>query len=103
MIMKRTLIGAIPMVTVAESAVNWRNTHTHMDRTHSLTHLQQHGYKQPRGAKRELGYYFSVHAGSFLVSETQRTLTWTTGSLTCVCDRSYACVYTRGLGTQTAS
>ena len=32
------------MVTMAESAANWRNTHTHMDRTHSLTHLHQHSY-----------------------------------------------------------
>ena len=34
-----------------------------------------------------------------------RTLTWTTGSLTCARDHSYACVYvcTRGLGTPTAS
>ena len=38
-------IVAIPMVTMAQSAANWRNTHTHMDRTHSLTHLQlQHSY-----------------------------------------------------------
>ena len=27
-----------------------------------------------------------VHAGSFRVSVIHRTLTWTTGSLTCVCD-----------------
>ena len=32
------------MVTVAQNAVNWRNTHTHMDRTHSLIHLRQHSY-----------------------------------------------------------
>ena len=32
-------MDAIPMVTMAQNAVNWRNTHTHMDRTHSLTHL----------------------------------------------------------------
>ena len=25
------------MVTMAQSAVNWRNTVTHVDRTHSLT------------------------------------------------------------------
>ena len=25
------------MVTIAQSTVNWRNTHTHMDRTHSHT------------------------------------------------------------------
>ena len=35
-----------------------------------------------------------VHAGS---------LTWTTWSLTCVRHYSYACLYTRGLGTPTAS
>ena len=40
----RTLMGAIPMVTVAQSAANWRNTHTHVDRTRSLTHLHQHSY-----------------------------------------------------------
>ena len=32
------------MVTMAQSAVNWRNTNTHVDRPHSLTHLHQHGY-----------------------------------------------------------
>ena len=35
----------------------------------------------------------------FPVSVIHRTLTWTTGSLTCV--RSYACVYTWGWGTPT--
>ena len=40
----RALIGAIPMVTMTQSAANWRNTHTHMDGTHSLTHLHQHCY-----------------------------------------------------------
>ena len=44
-----------------------------------------------------------VHAGSFRVSVIRRTLTWTAGSLTCVLDHSWAWVYTRGLGTQTAS
>ena len=29
------------MATMAQSATNWRNTHTHMHRTHSLTHLHQ--------------------------------------------------------------
>ena len=43
-----------------------------------------------------------VNAGSFRVSVIHRTMTWTTGSLTCVRDHSYACAYTRGLGTQTA-
>ena len=32
------------MVTVAQSAANWCNTHTHVDHTHSPTHLHQHGY-----------------------------------------------------------
>ena len=27
------------MVIIAQSATNWRNTHTPMDRTHSLTHF----------------------------------------------------------------
>ena len=44
-----------------------------------------------------------VHAGSFRVSVIHRTLRWTTGSLTCVSDHLYACVYTRGLGTPTTS
>ena len=44
-----------------------------------------------------------VQAGSFRVSVIHRTLTWTTGSLTCVRGYSYACVYTRGLGTPSAS
>ena len=38
------IIGAIPMITMSESAANWRNTHTHEDRTHSLTHFHQHRY-----------------------------------------------------------
>ena len=33
---------------------------------------------------------FLVHAGHFVVSRVHRTLTWTTGSLTCVS------IYTRG-------
>ena len=37
-----------------------------------------------------------VHAGSFIIFVIHRTLTWTTGSLMCVRDHSYACVYTRG-------
>ena len=41
--------------------------------------------------------------GSFRVSVIHRTLTWTTGSLTCVRDHSDACVYTLRLGTLTAS
>ena len=30
--------SAVPMVTMAQSTEYWRNTHTHVDRTHSLTH-----------------------------------------------------------------
>ena len=37
-------------------------------------------------------------AGSFHVSIIHHALTWTTGSLTCVGDHSYACVYTQGVG-----
>ena len=29
------------MVTIAQSAANWRNTHTHVNRTHQFTHLHQ--------------------------------------------------------------
>ena len=44
-----------------------------------------------------------AHAGSFRVSVIHQTLTWTTGSLTCIRDHPYACVYTRGLGTPTTT
>ena len=46
-----------------------------------------------------------VHAGSFHVSVIPTTLTWITGSLTCVHDHSYVCVYihTGGLGTPKSS
>ena len=37
---------------------------------------------------------WKVHAGSFLFFIIHQTLTWTTGSLTCVCDHSYSCVGT---------
>ena len=46
---------------------------------------------------------YKVHAGCFCASVIHQTLTWTIGSLTCVRDHSYACIYTWGLGTQTAS
>ena len=32
------------MVNMAQSTANWRNTHTHVDSTHSLTHLHQRSY-----------------------------------------------------------
>ena len=37
----------------------------------------------------------TVHSGCFSVCLIHRTLTWTTGFLTCVCD-IFTCVYTRG-------
>ena len=51
--------SAVPMVTMAQSAANWRNTHTHVDRMHSLTHLQlhQHSYYNHFVRKRQLSYY----------------------------------------------
>ena len=42
---------------MVQSAANWCNTHTHMDRTHSLTHLHQYSYDRPLCAKRQLSYY----------------------------------------------
>ena len=39
----------------------------------------------------------------FVFQRYSELLTWTTGSLMCVRDHSHACVYTRGLGTPTAS
>ena len=44
-----------------------------------------------------------MHAGPFRVSVIHQTLTWTSGSLKCVHDHSYACIYTQRLGTQTMS
>ena len=32
------------MVTMAQSTTNWRNMHSHMDHTHSLTRVHQHSY-----------------------------------------------------------
>ena len=37
-IMKKNVIDAVPMVTMSQSAANWRNTQTHVDRSHSPTH-----------------------------------------------------------------
>ena len=39
-----------------------------------------------------------VYTGSFCVSVIYQTLTWTTGSWSCLCDHSYVCVHTWGLG-----
>ena len=57
---------------------------SHAAFTHTLTSTQL----QPLCTKCQLNSYFSVHAGSFRVSVIHQTLTWTTGSLTCICDHS---------------
>ena len=54
-------------------------------------------------ARTVLNPFLQVHAGSFHVSVIHQTLTWTTGFLMCIRDHSYACMYTRGLGTLTTS
>ena len=58
--------------------------------------------QQPQGQHYPV---LQVHAGSFRVSVNHRTLTWTIGifNWTCVPAHSFACEYTRGLGTPTAS
>ena len=44
------------MVTMAESAANWRNTHTRMNRMHSLHTLTVTSIQlQPRGAHHVMG------------------------------------------------
>ena len=32
------------VVNMAQSAANWRNTHTQVDRMHSIIYLHQHSY-----------------------------------------------------------
>ena len=41
------------MVTMAQSAANWHNTHAHMDRMHSLTHYTSTQLLPPRGTRCE--------------------------------------------------
>ena len=56
------------MVTIAQSAANWCNTHTRMDRTHSLTHLHQHSsnhiVQSASSAVTEFGIKFFFHVSS---------------------------------------
>ena len=83
-------------VLLAQSAGNWRKTHTHMDRTHHW-----HPYintVKPRCAKRHLSYYFSV----FSCFRNPPNSDMDYRILSCVSHHSCACVYTRGLGTPTA-
>ena len=68
--------------------------HEHSHGSHAFTNTLTSTQLQPRGVKHQLSYYFSVHAGTFCVSVIHQTLTWTTGSLTCVHDHSCAWVYT---------
>ena len=77
--------------------------YAHSHGSHAFTHTFTSTQLQPCGAKRQLSYYYAVHAGSFRVSVSHQTLTWTTGSLSCARDHSGACVYTHGLGTPIAS
>ena len=42
-------MGAVPVVTMAQGVANWRNTHTHVDRTLLLSHLHQHSYNHMGG------------------------------------------------------
>ena len=91
-------------------------TLTWVARIHSHT-LHQHSYNDHGCGKCQLSYYFSVHAGFFLVPKSTECyrdvnliLCWvfrvsvihrawtTTGSLQCVRDHSCACAYTRGVG-----
>ena len=60
----KTLIGAIPMVTMTQSATNWRNTHTHMGQ-HSYNHVvRQLSYNPPNS---DMDYrIFIVRTWSFV-------------------------------------
>ena len=58
------------MATMTQSvATNWRNTHTHVDRRHSLTHFTS-TQLQPRCAKRQLSYY-RVWKHNFILKEPE--------------------------------
>ena len=86
---------------MTQSTANWRNTHTHMDRTrHSLTHSYTVKTTWCEGPAQLL--LFSA-CWVFSSLRNPPNSTWTTGSLTCVRDHSCVCLYTRGLGTPTAS
>ena len=46
------------MVTMAQSALNWHNIHTRVDRgSHALTHTITSTQLQPLCVKRQLSYY----------------------------------------------
>ena len=75
------------MVTMAQSAANWRHTHTHMDRTHSLTHFTstQLQKTKPHGSKRR---ELMQHAHSRAFTHTH------VHSLTLTCIHSHSCAFT---------
>ena len=51
-------------------------------------------YSSPKSSTTQ--FYHAGMLGLFKFSVIDQTLTWTTGSLSCVRDHSYACVYTHG-------
>ena len=55
------------MITMTQSAANWRYTHTHLDRTYSRTHLHRHSYSHLVRIKRKLNY-----SGSTIVAQAQQ-------------------------------
>ena len=67
--------------------------HAHPHGSRAFTHALASTRLQPRGAKCQLSYYFSVHAGSFCISVIHQTLTWNTGYLSCVHGHSCACIH----------
>ena len=88
---------------MAQSAANWRNTHTHVDSCiHSHT-LHQPSYNHVVRSTSSAIIFQCMLGLRVSVNVIHRTLMWTTGSLTCLRDHSCACVYTWGLGTPTAS
>ena len=76
------------LVTMAQSAANWRNTHTHVDRTHNLlTHLHQHSYN-----------HFVRSAISAIVEFGIKLLFWRYLEGICICS-SNKCVLCSDRGT----
>ena len=81
-----------------EAFCQWALLSVHITRLVTLPYYyiyRVQKYIYPSGSK--------VLAGSFRVSVIHRSQTWTAGSFKCILDRSCACLYTRGLGTPTAS
>ena len=47
--------SAAPLVTTAQSATNWPNTHTHVDRTHAYINSHNHVVQSASSAITEFG------------------------------------------------